>query len=59
MGANREQQSLQSKAQGKMAAPAGDKTLAELAPRYGVHSTMISVWKQVLAHQIPAGLDQH
>lgn len=32
-----------------MAALAGAKPLAELASEYGVHPTMISIWKQELA----------
>jgi transposase len=48
MGTKRNQHSAQFKAQVAMAALAGDKTLAELASGYGVHSTMISGWKQEL-----------
>jgi len=48
MGTRRKQHSAQFKAQVAMAALAGDKTLAELASEYGVHSTMISGWKQEL-----------
>jgi transposase-like protein len=48
MGAKRKQHSAQFKAQVAMAALAGDKTLAELSSEYGVHSTMISTWKQEL-----------
>jgi transposase-like protein len=48
MGTKRNQHSAQFKAQVAMAALAGDKTLAELASEYGVHSTMIRGWKQEL-----------
>jgi transposase-like protein len=48
MGAKRKQHSAQFKAQVAVAALAGDKTLAELSSEYGVHSTMISTWKQEL-----------
>ena len=30
---------------------AGEKTLAELSAEYGVHPTMISIWKQELARR--------
>ncbi len=48
MGVKRKQHSAQFKAQVAMAAPSGDKTLAELSAEYTVHPTMISTWKQEL-----------
>jgi len=51
MGNKRKQHSAKFKAQVAMAALVGDKTLAELSSQYGVHTTMISAWKQELAQR--------
>ena len=48
MGVKRKQHNAQFKAQVAMAALSGEKTLVELSSEYGVHSTMISEWKQEL-----------
>ncbi len=48
MGSKCKQHSAQFNAQVAMAALAGDKTLTELASKFGVHPTMISTWKQDL-----------
>lgn len=48
MEARHKQHSAQFKAQGVMAALAGDKTLAEPASEFGMHPTMISTWKHEL-----------
>ena len=48
MGVKRKQHSAAFKARVAMAALCGEKTLAELSAEFGVHSTMISNWKQEL-----------
>ena len=40
------------KAQVALAACKGDKTLAELAEQFGVHSTQITEWKRHLLEQV-------
>jgi transposase len=48
VGVKRKQHSAEFKARVAMAALSGEKTLAELSAEFGVHSTMISNWKQEL-----------
>ena len=48
MGVKRKQHSAAFKARVAMAALAGEKSLAELSLKFGVHPTMISTWKQEL-----------
>jgi transposase len=48
VGVKRKQHSAEFKARVAMAALSGAKTLAELSSEYGVHPTMISIWKQEL-----------
>lgn len=55
MGVKRKQHSADFKARVAMAALSGEKSLAELSSEFGVHSTMISTWKQELmkrAHEL-------
>jgi len=48
MSQNRRQHSAQFKAKVALAALQNEETTAQLAGRFGVHPTMISVWKRQL-----------
>jgi transposase-like protein len=54
MAGKRKQHSAAFKAQVALAALKGDKTVNELASRFGVHPTLIHTWKK----QLLAGADQ-
>ncbi len=54
MAGKRKHHSAAFKAQVALAALKGDKTVNELASRYGVHPTLIHAWKK----QLLAGADQ-
>jgi putative transposase len=54
MAGRRKHHSAAFKAQVALAAVKGDKTVNELASRYGVHPTLIHAWKK----QLLAGADQ-
>ena len=54
MAGKRKQHPPALKAQVALAAVKGDKTVNELASRYGVHPTLIHAWKK----QLLAGADQ-
>ena len=54
MAGKRKQHSAAFKAQVALAALKGDRTVNELAGRYGVHPTLIHTWKK----QLLAGADQ-
>ena len=54
MATKRKQYTAAFKAQVALAALKGDKTVNELASRYGVHPTLIHAWKK----QLLAGADQ-
>ncbi len=67
MAGKRKQHSASFKAQVALAAVKGDKTVNELASRYGVHPTLIHAWKKqllagadrVFANGSKAGADNH
>lgn len=54
MAGKRKQHTAAFKAQVALAAVRGDRTVSELASRYGVHPTLIHAWKK----QLLAGADQ-
>jgi len=54
MAGKRKQHTAAFKAQVALAAVRGDRTVNELASRFGVHPTLIHAWKQ----QLLAGADQ-
>ena len=50
MAKQRKRHSAEFKARVALAAVKGDKTINELAGRFGVHPTMIHAWKKQLLH---------